>query len=452
MESQESGAYRANCFAQDSRKPPNSSDQPSSFSTDFESDWLHSISSVDDHNLNSDRSTTGMRWWLNVKTNMGGKASYTSQHRCSWQSELSEQRAVYGFVDDDIKVGADQSDFDALSYVRSANVAVDHPWYVPPTCMKNNSNTKMSKTEASLHNDLHLTPKKKEQKELCFSDGHFMDCDVAEFSSYEQSSKTTVSDLESHLMGAEKTGPWWRTAGKDELASLVAQKSIDHIENCDLPQPQTKHVKPRLSVDLDKTPLSSLEWRAKTGSSNISSCTSGTPNSGYSFQDSNTNFGSSQSKDSSSSSEDRQTNSENSSLSDLLEALCHSQTRAREAEKAAQEAYSEKEHLVRLFLRQASQLFAYKQWFCILQLENLCLQLRNKNQPLLNLIPASLPWAPMKEMQLKKKRSDGRSGKRKSGNKRCGIGKCVVAFAVGLGLAGAGLVLGWTMGWMFPSL
>ncbi|KAL1333421.1 hypothetical protein HN51_062252 [Arachis hypogaea] len=440
--SQERGAYRANCFAQDFRKP-NSSDQPSSFSKDLESDWPHS-SSVDDHDLNSDRSTTGKRWWLNVKTNMGGRASYTSQPHYSWRSE---QCAVYGFVDDDIKLGADQSDFDALSYAESANVAVDHPWYASPTCVKTSSNTKMSKTEASLHNDFHLTAKKKEQKEFCFSDGHFMDCDIADFLSYEQS-KMSASDLESHLMGAEKTGPWWRTAGKDELASLVAQKSIDHIENCDLPQPQTKHIKQKPSVDLDKTPLSSIDWRAKTGSPNINSCTSGTPTSGYSYQDSNMNFCSSQSKDSSSSSEDRQTNSENSSVSDLLEALCHSQKRAREAEKAAQQAYSEKEHLLSLFFRQASQLFAYKQWFHILQLENLCLQLPNINQPLLNLIPASLPWMPMKEMQLKKK------SHRRNGNKKCGIGKCVVAFAVGLGLSGAGLILGWTwtMGWMFPSL
>jgi hypothetical protein len=80
----------------------------------------------------------------------------------------------------------------------------------------------------------------------------------------------------------------------------------------------------------------------------------------------------------------------------------------------------------------------------MLQLENLCLQLRNKNQPLLNLFPH-------RETQPKKNR--GRPEKRKiSSNKKCGIGKCVAALAVGLSLAGAGLLLGWTMGWMFPSL
>ncbi|KAF1871869.1 hypothetical protein Lal_00020664 [Lupinus albus] len=79
-----------------------------------------------------------------------------------------------------------------------------------------------------------------------------------------------------------------------------------------------------------------------------------------------------------------------------------------------------------------------------MQLENLCLQLRNKNQPLLNFLP-------YRGMQLK--RSRGRAEKRKgSKSRRCGIGKCAIAFVVGLGLAGAGLLLGWTMGWMFPPL
>lgn len=129
----------------------------------------------------------------------------------------------------------------------------------------------------------------------------------------------------------------------------------------------------------------------------------------------------------------------------LMEALCHSQTRAREAEKAAKQAYTEKEHIITLFFRQASQLFAYKQWLRLLQLENLCLQLKNKNE----LFPSVLPWVPSKGRQMKK--GQHRSGKRKHGKPGHELRKSVVAFALGLGLAGAGLLLGWTMGWLFPS-
>ncbi|CAI9768839.1 unnamed protein product [Fraxinus pennsylvanica] len=58
----------------------------------------------------------------------------------------------------------------------------------------------------------------------------------------------------------------------------------------------------------------------------------------------------------------------------LFEALCNSHTRAWEAEKAV-----EKEHIIQLIFRQASQLFAYKQWFQLLQLEKIYFQIKNNN-------------------------------------------------------------------------
>uniref|UniRef100_A0A7N2MGK0 Uncharacterized protein n=1 Tax=Quercus lobata TaxID=97700 RepID=A0A7N2MGK0_QUELO len=85
------------------------------------------------------------------------------------------------------------------------------------------------------------------------------------------------------------------------------------------------------------------------------------------------------------------------SKTELLEALCHSQTRAREAEKAAEQAYADKE-----------------------------------------------------DRQTKK--DQHKAGKRRHSKRRSEIRKRAVAFAVGLGLASAGLLLGWTMGWLFPSL
>ena len=75
-----------------------------------------------------------------------------------------------------------------------------------------------------------------------------------------------------------------------------------------------------------------------------------------------------------------------------MEALCHSQTRAREAEEAAKKAYAEKEDIVTLIFKQASQLFAYKQWLQFLQLETLCIQIKSKDQPISTLFPVALPW------------------------------------------------------------
>ncbi|KAK7826149.1 hypothetical protein CFP56_032419 [Quercus suber] len=72
-----------------------------------------------------------------------------------------------------------------------------------------------------------------------------------------------------------------------------------------------------------------------------------------------------------------------------MEALSHSQTRAREAEKAAKQAFTEKEHILNLFFRQASQLFAYKQWFQLLQLETLYIQIKNNEKSISSLLPES---------------------------------------------------------------
>ena len=56
--------------------------------------------------------------------------------------------------------------------------------------------------------------------------------------------------------------------------------------------------------------------------------------------------------------------------SDLLDALRHSHTRSRQAEKTTAIAISEKEKPLLLFLREASHLFAYQQWLRLLETEN----------------------------------------------------------------------------------
>lgn len=116
----------------------------------------------------------------------------------------------------------------------------------------------------------------------------------------------------------------------------------------------------------------------------------------------------------------------------LMEALHHCQTRAREAEKTAKRVYAEKEHILKLFFRQTAQLFAYKQCFQLLQLK-------------------TLPWMPYKGRKQQKTWQKATGGKRvKRGRPQHDFTKYAVAFALGLGLVGAGLLVGWTAGWMLP--
>ncbi|KAL5071274.1 hypothetical protein RYX36_022161 [Vicia faba] len=371
------------CFTQDFGMSP--SDYRSPVSKKLESDFIHSDDSTD----------SGMKWWLHVKTNLGGDANY------SWESKFDVDRSV--------------KNVDSLSCVGSVTntIGLEQQWNVYPKCMKKTNDSRTTKVAADLNNDLYLTPKKNNEGEFWFS------------------------DLEPHWLRAEKTRPWWHTTGKDDLGYLVAKKSPEYIENCDLAEPNIKSLRKILTVPqrgIDKEDIPSL---LEMCSSDANGCTSTTVTSGYSFQDSNS---SSESKDSDSiNNKDSHMNNESTAKAELLKALCRSQTRAREAEKAAQEAFNEKEQISSLFFKQASQLFAYKQWLYVLQLENLCLQSKNKNQPL------------MDNLFSYRAGKQNRKNRRKIRDRRRGIGQCVFAFAVGLALAGAGLLLGWTIGCMFQS-
>jgi hypothetical protein len=215
-------------------------------------------------------------------------------------------------------------------------------------------------------------------------------------------------------LSSEKAGPWWRTTDKDELASLVAQRSLDYVENCDLPTPQ------KMKRSYYGSPRSFRD-----------SVTIQEHGRGTSFKNRTEEAASSESDD--------------LSKSELLEALRHSQTRAREAENMAKEAYAEKEHLVKLLFKQASEIFGYKQWLQLLQLEALYLQIKNKkteNNKEKEEPPVSMPWSNSKARKpgMRKRRS-------KRGNKPSAA-KYAVGLALGMSLVGAGLLLGWTVGWM----
>lgn len=200
--------------------------------------------------------------------------------------------------------------------------------------------------------------------------------------------------------------PWWQMGEKDDFTSFVTKKSNSFIEKYGLPKPiyTGSFSKPQM-IKCNQSAISQVEVENVTN---------------------------------------KPIREIDSSKSKILEALCHSQTRARKAENAAKEAYAEKEHVIKLLFKQASQLFAYRQWIYLLQLENLCYQMKNKNS---NTIPSKNGklHKNLKVPLAKGKRTRTRRG---VGRHEHNIGKYAVVFMVGLGIVGAGLLLGWTVGWM----
>ncbi|XP_048325738.2 uncharacterized protein LOC107421810 isoform X2 [Ziziphus jujuba] len=388
------------------------------------------------------------KWWLNLQPNPGQYKDIMSEQLSTLEAEVLEVLS-YEFISKTANSCEDQSkeEFSA----KAGNSFEESLWDVIATSMKNDQDTVLQELKAETHNDPQKNSTKKDATDFWYSADHYMNMDSLNCLASQQPRKLS-SDMGSQWLGTEKTEPWWRTAGKDDLASLVAQKSLEHIENCDLPRPQGKNYRNSTfagpeSVDQDEILASSLDRMAQTQFSNHDFCTQRSHFSSSPAHDSGLPFSSSNGYSTTRTDEAGTQNifDDDQTKAQLMEALCHSQTRAREAEKAAKQAYTEKEHIITLFFRQASQLFAYKQWLRLLQLENLCLQLKNKNE----LFPSVLPWVPSKGRQMKK--GQHRSGKRKHGKPGHELRKSVVAFALGLGLAGAGLLLGWTMGWLFPS-
>lgn len=191
--------------------------------------------------------------------------------------------------------------------------------------------------------------------------------------------------------------PWWQMAERDDFASFVSKNSLNINENWDLSRPMhTGSISKPEKIKCCQNAISRVPEI-------------------------------------------------DSSKSKILEALCHSQTRAREAENAAIKAYAEKEHVIKLLFKQASQLFAYRQWVYLLQLENLCYQLKNNNSNPKSSKSVNLHKNLKKVPPIKRKRTRTRRG---FGRYEQNIGKYAVVFAVGLGIVGAGLLLGWTVGWM----
>ncbi|KZV31020.1 hypothetical protein F511_18124 [Dorcoceras hygrometricum] len=317
----------------------------------------------------------------------------------------------------------------------SAAFCLDKPSKDCCSNAKSDEDSWLQELESIADESFERAPKSKGMEESWHSNAKLMylDCERPE---------KNCSDLDSQWSELTKFEPWWHSADKDDVASFISRRSSSHIRNCDLPEPQAFHFEKGSDNGLncfDQVKEQMANRKAKVlcvadcsqgNDAGLVACTAhgsdGTLSSG--------NLGAIKVDSSVTSRQE----SFDLNKTQLLEALCHSQTRAREAEKLAQDACDEKDHIIELFFRQASYLFAYKQWIRILQIETLCLQHGNKS-----LLPS------VKNMVLGQDKHKIR--KKKPGKGGCCICKCAFTFALGLSLAGAGLLVGWTIGWLFSA-
>ncbi|XP_004510657.1 uncharacterized protein [Cicer arietinum] len=258
--------------------------------------------------------------------------------------------------------------------------------------------------------------------------------------------------------------PWWKTTDRNELACLVSRKSLSYVENCDLPPPRKKYlgeqpcdishynIKPTCCGCEAKSSVSSIftvQAKESLDSGLMLGKLEPPSNKGHLY------FSSDKSSSYTTIHEGKteQAFEGDHTKAQLMEALCHSQTRAREAEEVAKQAYADKEHIIALFFIQASQLFAYKQWYRLLQLETLNTEIKNEDKPISTIFQETLPSMSYECMKpLTRKRKFDNVKQEKLRKPISDASTYAVAFALGLSLVGAGLLLGWTVGWMVPRL
>ncbi|KAK2992753.1 hypothetical protein RJ640_023266 [Escallonia rubra] len=420
----------------------------------------HSVPGFRPYNQNSLSSALpfdNKKWWLHLQPYCGHLKDFSHEQSNALEEEY--EILSVGSVNQFSGEGSLIEDYDIQSYFTSeAGSLVNQSWKAFPSSMKNDQDDGGQKLKDLRSGNLQAKPTKKDMGDFLYAGDDLADLDPYKSFVSEEPNKL-CSDMEAHWIGDEKTEQWWRTSDKDELASFVSHKSLEYFENCDLPRPQSKqrgkgsYACPQCSDE--ERVLASLDLKEGKETSSVLDCTEGSFTS-ETMSKTQCTLGVEGCPRHGSHSATKGDNKETMhslncdlSTAQLIEALCHSQSRAREAEKAAQEAYEEKEHIIKLLLRQASQLFAYKHWFQLLQLQTLGLQVTKKDQPVSTCFPPLGPAVPGKGRQPKKHQSKAvKKGLGQPGHK---LRASAVAFAVGLSLAGAGLLLGWTTGWLFPA-
>lgn len=438
----------------------------------------------DDRTSSNAEPQSERRWWLNLEPTVSHLHSGDKKD----SNALGAECGVYGAVllNKNVTIAGEKGldeEGDIQKYLKgNGGNLVDSPNKAFVDFMKNNQDDKIEEPNVVTEDDMCRVPNKDMGESWCV-DEDWKDLDPYKCSVYEKS-ENLCSELESQWIEVEKNEPWWRTADKNDLTSFVSCKKMDQFENCDLPQPQSKHQSGHYECtqSFDEATILASLCKKVDKETDLDEQISEIPNSASMFESQHILgvvqcFPSSSNRAISRSDSFATEEEESEALqrldsdltkSQLLEALCHSQTRAREAEKAARQAYDEKEHIVKHFFMQASHLFAYRQWLQMLQIETLCIQHKNNTHECLqqkNNIEGLQPESNNDESMSAKfpgllavSREGRKAGKvRKKAMRRVEIPnyqlrRSIISFAVGLSLASAGLLLGWTLGRFFPAL
>ncbi|KAG8049597.1 hypothetical protein GUJ93_ZPchr0009g1143 [Zizania palustris] len=396
------------------------------------------------------------QWWLQLQPNFGCQNAFASEDLNYYMGgEVGLKKA---------------GSFEPVSKLEDINPnkkadPFEPPWIVSTAFMKQTYETGFEELKSlPVYSEMTLNCRGSATSYL-FEDKEFMDFKTFD-PLYPKKPHMACYEMDAPWQENKKSRPWWQVADADGLASLVAERAIQNIDKNELPRPTQHFNAAKLNShenkdDYQQSPpyagkeSHATQYDTTLCSYSISSTNETNSSYGGGWQQQQKNDAHEDAQDSYSSNDrtpsGKPTYRNATERAQLLDALRHSQTRAREAEMAAKKAYDEKDHVIKLLFRQASHLFACKQWLKMLQLENICLQLKFKEHQIATMFP-ELPWVMLKEkVPPGQERKDATRKKGRKQNKDGHLRRAVV-FAVGVGIVGAGLLLGWTLGWLLPRL
>ncbi|KAJ6806970.1 uncharacterized protein M6B38_106710 [Iris pallida] len=174
------------------------------------------------------------KWWLQLQPNFGSQKDFTYEQLNELENELEEVSTESSFQTSKLNRGA-------VDHNKSDS-SVQSPWMVSTAFMKSDFETGIEGMKTASNTSQQPLKRKVDKGNYFLHDEELIHRKSSDRLINKKTEKASP-DSEMPWLGVNKCEPWWHIADTDELALLVAQKSLEHIENCDLPRPtQTMHV------------------------------------------------------------------------------------------------------------------------------------------------------------------------------------------------------------------
>lgn len=173
-----------------------------------------------------------VRWWVQLQPSFGIQKDLASERRCCLSRKIDGKK-----VEDSAPKPKHEETL--LCEAADASTEKSRDVFEPP-CMVSSAFMKYSPETGieELKTVGHYSQAKcRETASNClYNESEFSDFECIDPAPLKNPEKANF-DMDVLWKEGEKAQPWWQIADENELALLVSERAMQHIENCDLPRP-----------------------------------------------------------------------------------------------------------------------------------------------------------------------------------------------------------------------